>query len=487
MKQGVLRNLTKIAFRVGVTAALASVAALPSLPATGETIIRMPAGGYRTIEPTRPFDQVVNRTPEVITVEEDKANQSFRIRALSPGEGVVELHSTDGRGKPSVRSFRVLAKESNDRDGGAGSPVQEQLGSSNGSSDNSEVAQWIAVASRKIKARPMGDKLVLTGELSSLAEFRRLERMVTHNVASFVPQYEIATPLLDEIINDINRRLRGNAGVSLTLVRSGSSIIATTDDPTSKRNERLISRYSQLLPSFDADRSGNPYPDSQIKVTMHFVESTENNSTERGQKFSGVHVPLTGQITASGIEQAPFEFYLKYLSAHMSTRLLEQPAVMAQSGTTAELHSGGDLAYQASASVHGVATQFRSYGLTAKVSPKTRFDGDIKLDLDLDISDPSGAETQAMNQTINSRKVKSSLVLQDGMSRLVARLRRQKREKSSAAPPLFADIPVISWIVSNKGSNNKVQDLWIFVSATSDLYQPFGDSEEVLNRLTQER
>lgn len=473
----------RLCMRTTCAGVLAWIAAIPSLPASGETIIRMPSGGYRNIEPSRPFEQVINRSPDVLAVDENKANHSFRIRAIAPGEGVVELHGTDGRGNASVRSFRVVARDSQNQDDRA--PSQKN---SEGALGAPDLATWISQSFKGLRASTIGDSILLSGSILSLGDFRRLEQLALSSGAAFVPQYQIAPALLEEILADINRRLSSGTGASLSLIRSGSSIVATTDDATNKKVERLIRRYAMILPSFDDDRSGNPYPDSQIKVTMHFVESNDNKATESGQRFSGAHYPLTGQISSNGgVEQAPFQFYLRYLSAHLSTRLLEQPVIMAQSGTTAELHSGGDLAYQASVSEHGQATQFRSYGLTAKVSPRTRHDGDIKLDIDLEISDPSGSEINAINQTLNTRRVKSSMVLQDGMARLIARLKRQKRDSSAASPPLFAKIPVISWLTSSRGNSSKVQDLWIFVSATSDLYQPFDDSLEALNNVTLEQ
>jgi Flp pilus assembly secretin CpaC len=448
--------------------------------AAADTLIRIPPGGYRTIEPTRPFDQIINRNPELITIEENKSNHSFRIRSLAAGESNVELHSTDGRGRPMVRSFRVVAqpKEQSSSFGLQYKSYQNAAGSSSG-----DISAIIQKTFKRITSTAIADQMILSGELTSVSEFHALERLVAHSVAKIVPQFAITPELLDQILTDVNRRLKGGSGVTLALVRSGSGIIATTDDPSNKAVIRLISRYAMIIPGFDADRSGNPYPESQIKVTMHFVESTTNNASETGQKFSGAHFPLTGEISSGRIEQAPFQYYLRYLSSHLATRVLEQPSVMAQSGTTSELHSGGDLAYQTATSSKTTSTQFRNYGLTARVTPRTRHDGDIRIDLDLEISEPSGAATNATNQTMNSRKVKSSLILQDGMARLAARLRRQKKENSSAAPPLIAEIPVLSWLVSSNGRQSELQDLWIFVSATSDLYQPFEGQDETLSKL----
>jgi Flp pilus assembly secretin CpaC len=328
---------------------------------------------------------------------------------------------------------------------------------------------------------------MITGTLTSLQEFHDLEQFAARGLVEMVPQYTISDDLLDTILADINERMGSGSGAQVTLVRSGRSVIAAADDPGHASVQKIITRYALILPSFDRDRSGNPYPESQIKVTMHLVESTEDRATEAGQKFSGAHYPLTGQIGTSGLEQAPFQYQLRYLSSHLATKLLEQPTVLAQSGTTAELHSGGDLAYQASASEHGVATQFRNYGLLAKVTPRTQHDGDIKLDLDLEISDPTGSDTDATNQTLNRRRVKSAVILQDGMSKLVARVRRHKKEQSSSGLPVLSDIPVVSWIVSSRGRSAKLQELWIFVSASSDLYQPFSDSTENIDDFMSER
>jgi hypothetical protein len=73
------------------------------------------------------------------------------------------------------------------------------------------------------------------------------------------------------------------------------------------------------------------------------------------------------------------------------------------------------------------------------------------------------------------------------MSKLVARVRRHKKEQSSSGLPVLSDIPVVSWIVSSRGRSAKLQELWIFVSASSDLYQPFSDSTENIDDFMSER
>lgn len=442
--------------------------------ASAETLVRLKVGGFRTVEPSRPFDKVTNQNPEVIQVIEDAGNRSFQVKGIAPGEGTVDLISSGSNGKTTTRSFRVLVREGEQKQ-----QLQKPVTAASGNT----LSSWLKRDFKNLRGEPMADKFLLSGSLTSAAEFQKLEQMAASTQLTFVPTYSIPHDILSDVINYVNNRLARSGGARASLALNGKSVTIVTDNAKDEVIQRLIARYATIIPGFDSTMSGNPDPDAQIKVTMHFVESTESKSSEISQKFSGANFPLAGEFTLRGIEQAPFSYYLKYLNSHMSTRLLEQPAIVTQSGRSAELHSGGDLAYQTATSARTMSTQFRSFGLTAQVTPATRIDGSISMDLELEISEPSGSGAVAETQTITKRKVKSALTLEDGMAKLVARLRRQKREKTSSAPPLLEHIPILSWFVTSRGSLDDTADLWIFVSATSSLYQDFSDAQPELDRL----
>jgi Flp pilus assembly secretin CpaC len=448
-------------------------------PAFGETIVRLKVGGYRTVEPSRPYDKVTSNNPSVVEVIEDAANKSFQLKGIAPGEGTVDLIGRGANGNTNTRSFRVLVRATEKQKTAVQTPVTPDSGNT--------LALWLKREFKNLRGELVGEKLLLSGSLTSTTEFQKLEQMASSTQITFIPNHTIPQNILTDIIVYVNNRLARSGGARATLAQNGNSVTLITDNKKDESIQLLTARYATIIPGFDSTMSGNPEPDAQIKVTMHFVESTETKSSEVSQKFSGANFPLAGDFTLRGIEQAPFSYYLKYLNSHMSTRLLEQPAIVTQSGRSAELHSGGDLAYQTAISSRSTSTQFRSFGLTAQVTPITRIDGSISMDLELEISEPSGSSAVAETQTLTKRKVKSAMTLEDGMAKLVARLRRQKQEKSSSAPPILEKIPIISWLVTSRGNIADTADLWIFVSATSSLYQDFGDSQKELDRLLEDQ
>jgi Flp pilus assembly secretin CpaC len=451
-------------------------------PAFGETIVRLKVGGYRTVEPSRPYDKVTSNNPSVVEVIEDAANRSFQLKGIAPGEGTVDLIGSGANGNTNTRSFRVLVRAGEKQKPAVQSPVTPDSGNA--------LALWLKREFKNLRGDLVGDKLLLSGSLTSASEFQKLEQMASSTQITFIPNHSIPQNIMTDVIAYVNNRLARSGGARATLAQNGNSVTLITDSKKDETIQLLTARYATIIPGFDSTMSGNPDPDAQIEVTMHFVESTETKSSEVSQKFSGANFPLSGEFTLRGIEQAPFSYYLKYLkylNSHMSTRLLEQPAIVTQSGRSAELHSGGDLAYQTATSARATSTQFRNFGLTAQVTPITRIDGSISMDLELEISEPSGSSAVADTQTLTKRKVRSALTLDDGMAKLVARLRRQKQEKSSSAPPILEKIPIISWFVTSRGNISDTADLWIFVSATSSLYQDFADSQKELDRLLEEQ
>jgi Flp pilus assembly secretin CpaC len=447
--------------------------------AIAETIVRLKVGGFRTVEPSRPYDNVTSNNPAIVEVIEDAANKSFQLKGIAPGEATVDLIGSGANGKTNTRSFRVLVRPSEKQKTEIQTPVTPESGNS--------LALWLKREFKNLRGELVGDKMLLSGSLTSTTEFQKLEQMASSTQITFIPNHSIPQNILADVIAYVNNRLARSGGVRATLAQNGNSVTLITDSKKDEAIQLLTARYAAIIPGFDSTLSGNPEPEAQIKVTMHFVESTQTKSSEVSQKFSGANFPLTGELNLRGIEQAPFSYYLKYLNSHMSTRLLQQPAIVTQSGRSAELHSGGDLAYQTATSARSTSTQFRNFGLTAQVTPITRIDGSISMDLELEISEPSGSSAVADTQTLTKRKVKSAVTLDDGMAKLVARLRRQKQEKSSSGPPILEKIPIISWFVTSRGNIADTADLWIFVSATSSLYQDFGDSQKELDRLLEEQ
>jgi general secretion pathway protein D len=115
---------------------------------------------------------------------------------------------------------------------------------------------------------------------------------------------------------------------------------------------------------------------------------------------------------------------------------------------------------------------FRDTGVILRVTPRMRANGTVSIEVEQEISavkgvtDATGGSTTtnaSLTPTISQRKVKSTVLVGDGQTLLLAGLISEQRNAGKSGLPGVMDIPVLGNILTNHNDGNTRTELIIFI------------------------
>lgn len=163
---------------------------------------------------------------------------------------------------------------------------------------------------------------------------------------------------------------------------------------------------------------------------------------------------------------------------HMITdvKVLSNPSVVVIDNQIATLQVGDEIPIQTgSATVltgnNTIAntTDYRSTGIILRVVPRINANGNVRLDVEQEISNPVGnsgssSSTNSLTPTVSTRKVRSSVAVASGQTVLLAGLISDSQTKTRAGIPLLDQIPGLGETVFGQtGKQIKRTELIIFI------------------------
>jgi general secretion pathway protein D len=275
-------------------------------------------------------------------------------------------------------------------------------------------------------------------------------------------------------------------GVRITSDASSNSLLIYA----SNENYQLILRTLSQL-----DR-----PQLQVAIDATVAEVKLNDTLSYGVQFylqnsRGSLLNGTGAapaISASGVASAflsqtvpGFNFLvgsqsqpnviINALHSVTDVKVLSNPSLVVTDNQVATLMVGDDVPI--STGTANVLTtsntivntiDYRSTGIILRVIPRVSANGNVRLDIEQEISQVSNSgtaasSTQNLTPTISQRKVKSSISVATGQTVLLAGLIQEQKEVDNSGIPLFDQIPAIGTAIGNSGHNITRTELIIFI------------------------
>lgn len=171
---------------------------------------------------------------------------------------------------------------------------------------------------------------------------------------------------------------------------------------------------------------------------------------------------------------------LNALHAITDVKVLSNPSVVVIDNQIATLQVGDEIPIQTgSATVltgnNTIAntTDYRSTGIILRVVPRINANGNVRLDIEQEISNPVGSSTSSsssstatnsLTPTVSTRKVRSSVAVASGQTVLLAGLISDTQNKNRAAIPGLDQIPVIGDFVFGQSEKSiKRTELIMFI------------------------
>jgi len=108
---------------------------------------------------------------------------------------------------------------------------------------------------------------------------------------------------------------------------------------------------------------------------------------------------------------------------------------------------------------------YRSTGIILRVVPRVSANGNVRLDIEQEISQAAAAPSggQNLTPTISQRKVKSSIAVASGQTVLLAGLIQEQKNVNHSGIPLFDQLPAIGNVIGNTGHNITRTELIMFI------------------------
>jgi general secretion pathway protein D len=172
-----------------------------------------------------------------------------------------------------------------------------------------------------------------------------------------------------------------------------------------------------------------------------------------------------------GPEKQP-RLILDALHAVTSVKVLSNPSVVVIDNQTATLQVGDDVPISTGSAnvLTGNNTivntiDYRNTGIILRVNPRVNVNGNIRLDIEQEISNVAPtAGANSLTPTVSQRKVKSSISIASGQTVLLAGLISERQERGSSGLPILDQLPGILGSAFSERSNGLVRtELIIFI------------------------
>jgi general secretion pathway protein D len=280
-------------------------------------------------------------------------------------------------------------------------------------------------------------------------------------------------------------------GVRITSDASSNSLLIYA----SNENYQLILRTLGQL-----DR-----PQLQVAIDATVAEVKLNDTLSYGVQFflqnnklgllntTATAAPTAAGVSATGVATAATSFLsqtfpgfnflvgsqsqpnviINALHSITDVKVLSNPSLVVTDNQVATLMVGDDVPIS-TGSANVLTSQntvvntidYRSTGIILRVVPRVSANGNVRLDIEQEISQVSnsGSSTaQNLTPTISQRKVKSSISVATGQTVLLAGLIQEQKETDHAGIPLLDQVPGFGNVVGNTGHNITRTELIIFI------------------------
>jgi general secretion pathway protein D len=208
-------------------------------------------------------------------------------------------------------------------------------------------------------------------------------------------------------------------------------------------------------------------------VTAASTPSSATSSAATAAVGAAIAQSLPGFNFLIGSQASP-NVVLDALHQVTKTRVLQNPSVVVVDNQVATLMVGSDVPIStgqiASAIATGASTgvvnsfDYRSVGIILRVLPHINVNGNVRLEIEQEVSQVQSASGGAGNNpTFSQRKVKSSIGVQNGQTVLLAGLIQEQQDTTRGGIPLLDQIPNLGDAFSHQNKTGSRTELIVFI------------------------
>ena len=143
-------------------------------------------------------------------------------------------------------------------------------------------------------------------------------------------------------------------------------------------------------------------------------------------------------------------------------KIVSSPRVVTADQTKASIEQGTEFPYQQAASSGATSVAFRKANLKLEVTPQITPEGNIILDLD--INKDSRGETTVDGIAINTKHVKTQVLVENGGTVVIGGIFEQTERNEVDKVPLLGDLPGLGNLFKTRNRINDKSELLIFIT-----------------------
>jgi len=279
------------------------------------------------------------------------------------------------------------------------------------------------------------------------------------------------------------RKLITQVDVPVRQVMIEARIVEANDTWSKNLGARL--GYNQAVPG--GDYLGGPALRTNIGGTLQNTAANTANATNTqvastivgtpaldtsGLLNNNVNLPASGLngFNAGSIAAVLYNRnFTRFISLELSAleadgkgKIISSPRVLTGDKVEALIEQGTQIPYQMATSSGATAVSFVKANLSLRVKPQITPDGNIIMDLEIN-NDSVGATT-ASGIAINTKHVKTSVLVENGGTVVIGGIYIQTLSKTTTKVPLFGDLPVVGNLFKNTADTDNKSELLVFIT-----------------------
>jgi type IV pilus assembly protein PilQ len=153
---------------------------------------------------------------------------------------------------------------------------------------------------------------------------------------------------------------------------------------------------------------------------------------------------------------------LSALEADGKGKLVSSPRIVTADQTKASIEQGTEFPYQQATSSGATSVAFRRATLRLEVTPQITPEGNIILDLD--ISKDSRGETTAAGIAINTKHIKTQVLVENGGTVVIGGIFELTESENEARVPLLGDLPGVGNLFKTRSRTSSKQEMLVFIT-----------------------
>lgn len=181
----------------------------------------------------------------------------------------------------------------------------------------------------------------------------------------------------------------------------------------------------------------------------------------------GGHLSVSGRETGGNLTSTSLQMAVYAQIQKGEGKILSNPRIAAQSGSTAKIITGDALPILTSITLSGVngvsqQVQYVNVGVTLQIAPRVSADGFVTSHVFCVVSSVSGYSQGY--PTISQREAETSATVRDGESFVIGGLTQESIIKSQSKVPLLGDIPLFGQAFRTDRATRSKTELYIIIT-----------------------